>query len=301
MITELKETTERARFFQNVHAWPLSNDLNYEGCLNNFKTDEDKRIACLILDFFTYYPENMVEQMLKTSVGQAGHTLSKEFSDWKHTDFNTRCLYSAIPGERPNPADSGNFFARILRNLGVPEDNIIDYKVLPDRLAILNKPTPVIFVDDFVGSGVQVDTAWNITLCNNGKTLSEIATNGSHVFLYTPLIMNSSGYYHIKNNCKGLHLSAPHILGGEYNLFNSNCICWKNDDSLYKAGEELILRKGRELGIPSTDGAATTDIKGYGKQGLAIKFAHGAPDAVLPFFYWCHDNWVPLFNKPYER
>lgn len=298
---ELKETKERARFFQVVHAWPLTEELNYIGWLKNFTTEADRRIASLILDFFTYYPVEMVKQMLRVSVGQAGQSLVNHFDDWKHSDFKYRCIYSSIPGETPNPSDSGNYFTRILRDLGVAENQIVEYKEIPDVLVKLSKPTPVIFVDDFVGSGNQIVKAWNVNKCNNGKSLREMSEQDKHVFVYAPLIVNHMGYDRIKRDCPTLILSTPHILGPEYNLFNPKCFCWRNDEDLFNAGVELILRKSKELGIPSTYGISSQDEKGFGAQGLALKFAHGAPDAIPSFFYWCHDNWIPLFTKNYQR
>ena len=139
------ETIERARFFQTVQAWPLSDELNYDGWLKNFDTDNDKYIACLILNFFTYYPAKMVDQMLKVSVGHAGQILSHYFTDWKHSDFKDRCLYSFIPGETQNPSDSGHTFTSKLREvLGIPEDRIIYYRDIPQALARMNKATPII-------------------------------------------------------------------------------------------------------------------------------------------------------------
>jgi len=37
-----KTTLERAKFFQSVQVWPLTEDMNYSGWLINFKTDNDK-------------------------------------------------------------------------------------------------------------------------------------------------------------------------------------------------------------------------------------------------------------------
>jgi len=75
----------------------------------------------------------------------------------------------------------------------------------------------------------------------------------------------------------------------------------KKSDTLYSRGVELILRKSRELGIPSTNGIDVRDEKGFGMQGLAIAFEHGMPDAVPAFFYWQAANWAPLMRKNYTK
>jgi len=299
----IKKTLERAKFFQSVQVWPLTDDLNYTGWLNNFKTDNDKKIACLILDFFTYYTEKMVDHMFIASIGNAGSRLSQIFHDWKHSDFFNRVVYSYIPGEIPNISDSGFNFARKLKEvIGIPEGRLVEYNHIPEILDRINKPTPVILVDDLIGSGDQCSKAWNKNKFEyNKKTLKEFSDSEGHIFVYAPLIVNYIGFERIKKDCPSLILTPCHILGPEYNLFDPNCFCWKGSHNLYKAGTELILKKSSELGIPSTDGRHTQDEKGFGKQGLALKFAHGAPDAIPAFFYWCYDNWTPLFTKTYER
>ncbi|MCX6250570.1 MAG: hypothetical protein NTX61_07455 [Bacteroidetes bacterium] len=296
-------TLDRAKFFQSVQVWPLTDDLNYSGWLSNFKTKKEKEIACHILDFFKYYPQKMVDQMLLTSIERAGHYLSKTLPDWKHDDFFDRCYYSYIPGENPHTTDSGHIFSRKMRDvLEIPEARIVDFVEIPKILEGLSNPTPIILVDDFVGSGSQCYNAWNLIKNDyNHKTLKEICESQGHIFIYAPLIVNLSGYEILTKTCTSLICTPCHILGPEYNLFNSECYCWNGDDKLYKDGVKLILKKSHDLGIPSTGGHHTQDEKGFGMQGLALKFEHGAPDAVPSFFYWCHDKWIPLFKKTYTR
>lgn len=43
------------------------------------------------------------------------------------------------------------------------------------------------------------------------------------------------------------------------------------------------------------------DEKGFNKQGLAIAFEHGTPDAIPALFYWETEDWTPLINKVYIR
>lgn len=297
------EAKSRSKFFQTVQAWPLDEDLNYEGWLDNFTTGEERELACMILGFFNHYSSKMVIQMLKTSVSGAGYIFVKHFSDWKHTDFENRCIYSFIPGETMNPTDSGHIFTRILRDeMRVPEGRIVNYMYMPQVLEQLTEPTPIIFVDDFVGSGAQVRKAWlQNKFSYNGKTLSEMCITAGHSVVYAPLVVNSDGYKVITRDCIGLHLSPTHILGPEYNLFDPDCICWNGDVTLFQKGTELILAKSRMLGIPSTNGVDVRDEKGFGRQGLAISFHHGAPDAIPAFFYWNSDSWTPLIRKQYQR
>jgi hypothetical protein len=226
---------ERADFFRRTQIWPLNDVLNYKGWLNNFSTLEEKIIASHILKFFTFYPDTMLNQMLKAVIGYCGEYFAAHFSDWQHDDFKERCIYSFIPGETINPTDSGHIYVRKLRDfLGVPQKQIKDYASLYSYLEGLNTATPVVFVDDFVGSGAQCNTAWNDNRGGRGQyTFSEIASKTNHMFIYAPLVANHIGYDQITKNCKGLQLVTCHVLNAEYNLFDPSCICWNNDNELY--------------------------------------------------------------------
>jgi hypothetical protein len=297
-------TIEKANFFQRIQIWPVNAVLNYKGWLDNFTDKEDKDVAYNILDFFLFYPKIMINQMLKTVIGYCGEQFTSRFSDWLHDDFKKRCIYSFIPGETTNPTDSGHIYLRKLRNeLDIPEDNIIDYSRLYYHLENSAYAIPVIFVDDFVGTGAQCHKAWNENRGGaNNYTLNEIASMSNHIFIYAPLVANYIGYNRIKNNCKGLTLVTCHKLCKEYNLFDPACICWKNDKELFAKGVELILRKSREQGIPFTNGHEVIDVKGFDEQGLALAFDDdGVPDAIPAFFYWCSDTWIPLIKKAYKR
>lgn len=299
----IKETKTRAEYFQTVHAWPLNDKLDYNGWLSNFQDKNELKIACMLLDFFIYYPDLMVNHMLKTAIGNAGYQLSRAISDWQHTDFHDRCIYSFIPGESQNPTDSGRIFLRKLRDeLGIPESRIIEYNDIPEALEKAKRQTPVILVDDIIGSGAQCDKAWNDNKFEyNGKTLKEISENNGHVFAYSPLIVNYIGFHRIIKKCSNLILTPTHILGVEYNLFKEDCFCWKGDLGLFNEGVNFILDKSKSLGIPITGGNHPQDAMGFGGQGLALAFEHSVPDAIPSFFYWCVDGWVPLLKKTYQR
>ena len=64
------------KFFQDIRMWPKNSDFDYEGWLENFSQDEQK-IAQKILDFFVYFPDDIIDQMFSTVVGRAGYFFKK--------------------------------------------------------------------------------------------------------------------------------------------------------------------------------------------------------------------------------
>jgi hypothetical protein len=297
---QYEDTITRYNYFRSVQILPTTEDLDYKGWLNNFKDGLEKNLASLILDFFMFYPKKMVDYMLIKTVGHAGYILKDKFPDWEHSHFKTRCLYTFIPGENPNPTDSGHIFVRKLRDiLHIPQNQIVDFGNLHERLNKTETPIPVIFVDDFIGSGLQCFRAWNNSINASKKSLNDISMASNHIFIYTPLIASLKGYDYIKRYCSGLHLSVAHILGAEYDLFNPKCVCWKDDNDLFMQGMKLIVGKSEQLGIPDDDNKEYC-MRGFYGQGLAIAFEHGAPDAIPGIFY-CSENWTPLIKKVYSR
>lgn len=293
---------DRGKYFRKFQVWPLSNHLNYEGWLDNFSLDADRKIAEQILDFFTYYSKDMVDKMLSTSVGRAGNVFQEHYTDWTHTDFRQKCIYSFIPGESPNDSDSGHIFIRKIRDIArIPETQLISFQDLFGYLEQKSKTSiPVILVDDIVGSGAQCETAWcELIGGSNSNTLQNISQTYNHKFVYAPLIINETGRNRIQSRCPELFLSPAHVIGEEYCLFNRKCICWHDDETAFNQGVEMIVRKSTELGIK--DNNSVVSVRGFRGQGLTIAFEHGAPDAIPAFFYWESDNWVPLIKKTYER
>lgn len=290
------------QYYQEVHLWPLNNELNYTQWLENFEEGEDRDIARRILDFFVYVPDSHVNQMLQTVVGRCGYYFKEKVKGWGHDSFVTDCWYSFIPGEKPSFTDSGFIFTRKLRDeVGIPENRILGFDHL--MAYILNgKPVHnIILVDDFVGSGAQCDEAWNNhVLGSTGWTLSGLTQTNNLNIVYAPLIVNDMGKKRIENNCHGLKLEYIHLLNEEYSLFNEKGLCWNNNQVLFDKWCNLFNKICKQENIPLKGGNCVNDGKGFGEQGLAIAFNHGIPDACPAFFYWNSDTWKPLIKKHYQ-
>ena len=293
---------DRLRFYREMQLWPVSRKLNYENWLNNFDTPEDKEIAEQILKFFIYIPDDMMTQMLQTAVGRCGYYFKANDPKWTHGSFKSDCWYSFIQGEnKTDKTDSGYVFIRMLHEkLGIPNNRIVDFsqliQVLEDNAGSSQN---VILVDDFVGSGAQCDTAWNIHRYGNShKTLFEHVVSSNHRVVFAPLIVNEIGFNRIIKNCYGLHLEYIYKLGPEYNLFNKDCICWRGDDAKFRRWLELLRRVAIKEGFPLTGGSVVDDVQGFCRQGLALAFDHCIPDACPSIFYKETDTWKPLKSRP---
>ena len=266
------------KFFQDIRIWPKNSDFDFEGWLENFSQDEQE-IAQRILDFFVYFPDDIIDQMFSTVVGRAGYFFRKYDSTWSNDSFSNKCWYSFIPGEDPNAADSGFIYTRKVREvLGVPQERLLLFGQLLQLLDDAKEPQNVILTDDFVGTGNQCENAWNRQLYDNfNKSLKQVVEEGGHRVIYVPLIVNERGKYKITGLCDGLGLEYAYELGTQWNLFLPNCLCWEGDTGLFKDGVALIKEKSLAIGIQ--DDNSECSVKGFNGQGLALGFSNGIPDA----------------------
>lgn len=301
----IEQTNSRLHFFRGMHLWPIEKELDFENWLENFKEGEERELAAQILNSFVYIPDNIVNQLLRTVVGRCGYYFSRIDPTWTHDSFKDNCWYSFVRGEaRQDVTDSGYIFPRKLRDeLNIPYNRILSsedlYEMLENNSA---HPQNVILVDDFVGSGLQTDSAWNThKLGRRGMTLKELVQLYNHHIIYAPLVANETGLEHIKDTCPNLHMECVYKLGREYNLLNVDGLCWSGDKDKFMKFHNLMQQVAINERIPQESGNNENDIFGFHLQGLAIAFNHGIPDACPSFFYWNSATWKPLKMRSYHR
>ena len=287
------DLSKKFKFYQEIQLWPKEIEFNASGWLGNFSASE-RHLAEKILEFFVYFPDDIINQLFCTVIGRAGYFFRQYDSTWCNQSFSDNCWYSYIPGETINPSDSGSaYLEKVKYILGVPEGRLMGFGGLLQFLSDAKTPQNVILTDDFVGSGAQCYNAWNRQLYEEfPKTLKQVVIEGGHHVIYVPLIVNFRGKNKIEDHCEGLKLEYAYELGPEWCLLLPDCLCWGGDRGLYNEGKALIIEKSKELGIPDDD--SVNSIWGFGKQGLALGFPRSIPDACPTFFRIKKNGWVPL-------
>jgi hypothetical protein len=285
---------EKCDYLLDVQLWPTKGILNPERWLENFNPTE-REFALYLLNAFQFYSEDLTNHLFIAAIDGIGrHVTSQEKSmkvrAGRWDTFLTQALFTYVEGETPNPADSGYAFARRARQLiGIPEANI----VTPDNAIreVLSSPgRPVVFVDDFVGSGDQFCGTWfrQRELSQNRKTaFSDVQKAVEAKFYYAPLVCTADGAYNIRTSCTGLELLPVHVLTQRDSLLHPQCPYWP--PHLAPHAHSFIQDVSARAGI--------SDWKGYSDLGLSIAFHHSTPDACLPLYYWNKNGWRPLVNR----
>jgi hypothetical protein len=286
-------------YFVDVHLWPRETRLNTEGWLSNFKSSEHDH-AIHLLNAFLFYSTELTDELFKA----AFHSLSRFIiapqqsyvfacSAWNR--FRESAIVTHVTGENPSNSDSGFIFARKARQLlGIDESNLRDPGQALELL-VQDSTKPLIFVDDFAGSGDQFIRTWKRQqqlskgMALSFKRYSEVR---SVSFYYCPLFCSAIGRDAIERECPEVVLSPAHYLPEKYSAISSESVIWP--EHLKKTSFEFIEEASARAGIPDYCEIPWT---GYQDQALTIAFEHGIPDATLPIFYFDENGWVPLMKR----
>ena len=269
--------------------------------LSNFE-ESDQEIAHHLLNSFIYFSEDLTLQlfvaaMQNISVSESWRRRNPgdPFSAWPR--FFRRLRLTYVTGEVENPTDSGHVFARKARDhAGIAEGRIDKPEVaLAKRMA--GDKAPLVFVDDFVGSGNQFLATWQRKYLINGRITSfesvtaAASANGIEFeTYYAPAVCTAKGRDIIQKLCPGVVIAAGNFLDDRYSAFHAQSLIWPQE--LAAAGRDMIERVSERLGIPSDGGI--WDWRGFHQLGLTLGFAHKTPDATIPLFRWSQDGWHPL-------
>lgn len=295
---ELTQQFVRAKcdYFVDVQLWPLRSKLNPEGWLQNFD-DRARDYAIHLLSAFLYFSEALTGQLFETTfqrlsllLGLSRRSFADAQSQWRA--FCDNVVVTHVTGEMPNTSDSGYAFVRMARQqLGVSQDQIKS-PAETAQILVARGPRPVVFLDDFVGSGQQCKETWlrQMKLPDGGsESFANLATVGGASFFYCPLVCTKRGYERIREECPRLNLCCAHVIGEQYSALSPSSAVWPTH--LRGGAMDFLRRSSQRAGIPERS------WRGFDNLGLTLAFAHSVPDATLPIFYWEGNGWQPLIRR----
>jgi hypothetical protein len=297
----LEEVLAKCNYFNRVHLWPLRTALDPEAWLRNFKSGEVEH-AVHLLNAFMYFNRELVIEMFASCVqalsrreGRRGDSYITALSSWQQ--FFDRSIVVPVAGDRDNPSDSGFSFARIARqHLGFNELQIMSPGDAISEIA--RGPRPVIFVDDFVGTGSQFAGTWFRefkTASGTTTSFSAIASVRGTRFYYCPVLCTQDGVNEISLQCPTVELNSAHVIDDSYSALNSNSRVWPSH--LRSTAFDFLESASKRAGIPDTGGGSPDDWRGYEQKGLNLAILDTIPDATLGLLRWKQNGWKPLMVK----
>ncbi len=293
-----EDVIAKCDYFTRVQLWPLRMSLDPESWLQNFRSAEADH-AIHLLNAFMYFHPNLVQEMFASAVqslsrriARQGDSLITALSAWSL--FFGNAVIVPVAGESDNPSDSGYSFARMARqHLGFTQDQIMSPAKALSTLSA--GPRPVIFVDDFVGTGNQFTGTWfrEFETASGTKTsFSQIAGVRGMRFFYCPVLCTQAGFDEITLQCPTVVMSPAHVLSERYSALSSDSLIWP--EHLKGTAVDFLQSVSKRAGIPDTDGASPDDWQGYEKRGLVLAVHETIPDATLCLLRWKRNGWKPL-------
>lgn len=291
----IREVLAKCDVLRTVGFWPPEKELRPRAWLNNFE-EEDRGTAALLLDKFNYYNGRLTDALLLSSFHSLGDGLPKAPNPNRPevllSALNS-AVFTPVRGEHPNPTDSGNLFCRKARQiLDIDETRIVETN---DAISAARTGKPVVFLDDFIGSGDQFRYTWTRHL-HSGTTFESIQDENGFTAIYIALVATDFGVKAINSICPNVSLCATHILTSSSTI-----------DGVFKDEPEVaervdkFLRKYCHGLTPKEDYIANNSeylAYGYKKRGLLFGFEHSIPDATLPIFWAPGPNdWEPLIER----
>jgi hypothetical protein len=295
---ELLESTilSRCDYFVDVQLWPIHERLDVQGWLSNFSAGDPH--ALHLLNGFMYYPDGFLNQMVMRSLKQLSPEVCGLKGDFHGTIADWKAFLDHViitfPTDDPNPTDSGHEFVRRVREIGVPEAQILSPRDALNALAAGTKPSALIFVDDFVGTGIQFRNTW-IGSFGTANSFESIHAAEPFKTIYAPLFCTVLGESELANYCPEVLVRPLHRLDDRYSALNPDGFIWP--DSLSGSGPQFIQTASQQAGIPDTGGSMPNDWRGFARLGLALAIGRFVPDATLPMFYWKENGWTPLVRR----
>lgn len=292
----------RCEYFEQIGLLPLRAD-GFEAArwLDNFEEPELDH-ALHLLNSFVYLPKRITRQALEAAVHGLSRRITVSESDaqsglaaWR--DFLAEVIFLPVRGELPRLTDSGMHFIRMVRDrFDLPEESCP--AAVDAIVSVMAEPRkPVVFVDDFVGTGGQfVSTFKYRHQLPDGsmRSFEDLAANDVGRYCCCPVVACARGLRLIARRCPSVVVSPGYELPDAYGAFAADSIIWPK--SLVGTAEQFLEVASRRAGIPD-DPTNRRYWRGYGGLGLALAFDHGPPpDATLPLLTWTENDWQPLLR-----
>lgn len=288
-------------YFVDIQLWPLTSQLDARGWLRNFHESEMLH-AMSLLNAFVYYSKTLTDrlfiaafQQLSIRVADPSQSYFAIQAAWQQ--FHREVIVTYVEGETPSVTDSGFAFARRARQL-LGLDQVRQILPPDEVLTILRSGSrrPVLFVDDFVGSGNQFKSTWERRRTLQGgvhTSFAQLAPAASSNFYFCPLFCTTLGLQSIRRYCPEVTVLPLHVIDRDRDgALGPQSQLWP--DSLRPTAESFVEQASLRAGIPLS---GPKGWRGFAGLGLAMAFEHSVPDATLPLFYWDANGWIPLLRR----
>lgn len=300
----VREVTQKCEAYKHAHFWLPEPDIRPRAWIRNFDK-EDQAVAAVLLDNYCFYNDRLTRQLLSASWQSIADCRPKGPAAPDTAEL-LRALQSAVctrvVGERPRPTDSGNLFCRWGRQvLRVPDERFVEPSDAVSR-AVMG--SPIIFWDDFIGSGDQFIKTWERAHTTNtgvsATSFQKAYDDEPFTALYVCLVSTKTGSQRIWDKYPHVAIVSAHTLA-DSSVYDITSHPLLGERKSLQGDIIQFLEKYAPRLIPDEPYMQSLErrVYGYNKRGLLLAFEHSTPDSTLPVF-WAPGKspaWTPLRKR----
>lgn len=285
----------KCELFCSCSLWPREPQIRPRAWLNNFE-EHERPVAAVLLDHFVFFGGVATDQLLSHSLRRIAAAVRQHRGPVGLEQYLRDVVFTPVLGEDPNPTDSGQLFCRKVRQLlGFSDDRFVPL-TRAQQLAIAGRP--IVFLDDFIGSGDQMARTWE-RQSETGVSFASISQKQALDASYVALVGTARGCQRLNTDLPNLRLIVAHTLDQTQSIKSipSNPLMPDIDDIPDRV-EALLDRYHGALSLPAYLSTVNQRKYGYSELGLLLAFDHSVPDATIPLL-WASGpaEWTPLARR----
>ncbi len=283
---------------KNNGLWAPEPRLRPAAWLTNFTDDHERLLAAIILDNFIFYADRASDRLLVAAYNRFEDDvlLGRITQPGDPVTFLQSLVFAPVEGENPRPTDSGKTMCRKLRDLIELDD---DRFFEPGKALAEVKATgrPVVFVDDFLGSGQQLIKTWNRPHPGNGpQSFKEAHAARPFDAFCLALIATDTAIRNAQTAAPGITIVSTHVLDATYSVQTLQAPQLDPPmDDIQTALRAFLQRHAGSLDLKPFLQSGDGPLFGFHELGLLFAFEHGVPDSTIPLL-WAKGpgSWIRL-------
>jgi hypothetical protein len=230
--------------------------------------DNHRDVSARLLDVVDFYSIDRISGAFRTALNA--------LPDW-HRDQrrrNGKWRFAGLSHSAGESADAMMHRFRIANGLdGKPHNELFIHpsQILTEKLGA---DDILVLIDDFVGSGDSVCSAWD-------KSFAEMVFDIGKVYLVVVAAIHA-GRVRVENETSMTCVSGQELTD-EDNFFAAQCGVFSN--------------KEKAVVLSYCQRASKKEPKGYKDCGLVLAFQHRCPNNTLPIFHIDTNRWTGLFPR----
>lgn len=279
--------------------WPLEPQIRPDAWLSNFKDPQERLLAAILLDNFVFYSERASARLLASAYDRLEDDviLGRIPVTGTPSSFLRMVVFTPVEGETPRPTDSGNMICKKLRDIAeLDDERFLDPAVALDQVIA---GMPVVFVDDFIGSGSQLTETWCRAYRNSSPASFKAAYNlKPFTAICLAMVATQTALENITREAPGVQVITTHILDDGYSVSKLAAPSLTPPFTDFQGSLRALLAKH----VPNLDLPpyliGDHALFGFHELGLLFAIQGGIPDSTVPLLWASgHGSWIRLMRK----